>query len=87
MPELIIPKRFRRRLSKKSPALVGAILECVHRLGDNPRHPGLQAHRVRGAKGVWEAYVDRSNRVAYHYEDSAIVMRNHCNHDIIGRAP
>jgi hypothetical protein len=32
---------------------------------------------------VWEAYVDRANRVTFHYEVGRIVMRNHCNHDII----
>ena len=87
MPDLILSKGFKRRLKRKDADLVAAIVECVHRLGDDPRHPGLQTHRVRGTKGVWEAYVDRANRVTFHYEGGTIVMRNHCNHDIIRRGP
>jgi hypothetical protein len=41
---------------------------------------------VQGTKVVWEAYVDQSNRVTFHYEHGRIVMRNHCNHDIIKEA-
>jgi hypothetical protein len=67
--------------------LRGSILKCVHRLGDNPRHPGLQTHKIRGAKGVLEAYVDDSNRVTFCYDDKGgILLLNHCNHDIIESA-
>lgn len=45
-------------------------------------------HHVRGTKNpkVFEAYVDMKNRVSWHWDDGAIVLRNHCNHDIIKRA-
>jgi hypothetical protein len=65
--------------------LQAAILECVHRLGENTRHPGLQTHPVRGHRGVFEAYVDRANRVTFHYDGATVVMRRHCNHDILRR--
>lgn len=43
---------------------------------------------MQGFEGVWEAYVDRGNRVTFHYdEDGSIVMRNHCNHDMLTRSP
>lgn len=87
MPDPTIPLRFKKRLKKKSPRLAGAILECVHRLAEDPRHPGLHTHRVRGTAGVWEAYVDRSNRVTFEWDDGVIVMRNHCNHDIVSSSP
>ena len=87
MPSLVIPPSFKKRLGKKPQSLTAAILECVHCLGKDPRHPGLNTHKVRGTAGVWEAYVDRSNRVTFHYEDGTIAMRNHCNHDIIERSP
>ena len=84
----IVPA-FKRRFKKKPPALQQAIEECILGLGANPRHPGLQAHLVKGAADrVWEAYVDRKNRVTFHYDtDGVIVMRNNCNHDIIDRNP
>jgi hypothetical protein len=55
--------------------------------GHDPNHPGLHAHRVQGAPGVWEAYVDDANRVTFHYASGTIVMRNNCNHDIVRRSP
>lgn len=53
------------------------------RLGENTRHPGLQTHPIRGKPGVFEAYVDRSNRLTFHYEEGCIVLREHCSHDIL----
>ena len=63
-----------------------AVKKCIRQLAADPYHSGLNTHKIQGADGVWEAYVDRSNRVTFHYDDDgAIVMRNHCNHDIIDR--
>lgn len=63
-----------------------AIKKCIEQLSLNPRHPSLNTHKIRGsADDVWEAYVDRKNRVTFHYDDEAIVLRNNCNHDIIDR--
>ncbi|MGH8933019.1 MAG: hypothetical protein ACRDZO_20940 [Egibacteraceae bacterium] len=88
MPQLEIPDHFRKVLHSKPAALQAAVLKCVARLGDNPRHPGLRTHRLQGAKGVWEAYVDKANRVTFHYGvDGRIVLRNNCNHDILTRSP
>lgn len=79
--------RFKRELQKKPPALQRAILQCVASLVSDPRHPGLQVHQVQGTAGVWEAYVDRKNRITFHFEGGVIVLRRHCNHDIITRWP
>ncbi len=87
MPRYRVTPKFKKRLNQKPPALRGAILECINRLSENPGHPGLQAHRVQGTQGIWEAYVDKANRVTYEWDGDTIVMRNHCNHDIIERAP
>jgi mRNA-degrading endonuclease YafQ of YafQ-DinJ toxin-antitoxin module len=85
VPELVIPKSFKRVAKKKERHMQGAIARCLELLGDNPRHPGLQTHRVQGMPGVWEAYVDRANRVTFHYDGEKIVLRNNCNHDILNR--
>ena len=88
MADLVIPKSFKRRLDKKPPEQAGPIAECVQRLADDPRHPGLHTHRVRGAgPGVFEAYVDKANRITFHWEGADIVLRNHCNHDVLKRNP
>ena len=67
--------------------LRAAIVECIKRLAENTRHPSLRTHRVQGSPGVFEAYVDRANRLTFHYEGDVIVLRNHCNHDIVDRSP
>lgn len=90
MPELKIPPSFKKRLSKKgkkAPRLVAAILECIKRLGEDPHHPGLRSKGVSGKRGVFESYVDDANRITWHWGDDCIELRNHCNHDIVGRRP
>ena len=87
MPALDVPPKFKRVAKKKEPRLRAAIARCVQLLGDDPQHPGLHTHRVQGAPGVWEAYVDEANRVTFHYAGSTIVLRNNCNHDIVRRSP
>jgi hypothetical protein len=85
VPEVTIPASFKRRAKKKEPQLQLAIARCVGLLAENPRHPGLHTHRVQGAPGVWEAYVDDANRVTFHYDGPRIVLRNNCSHDILNR--
>jgi hypothetical protein len=85
--DYLIPKPFRRTLRKKPLVMRLAITECIKRLAENPRHPGLHTHRVQGTDGVFEAYVDDGNRLTFHYEGSTIVLRNHCNHDMLKRNP
>jgi hypothetical protein len=74
-------------MNKKPPALRAAILECVRQLGLNPRHPSLQTHKVKGTPGVFEAYVDKANRVTFEWDGGTIVLRNNCNHSILDRNP
>lgn len=80
-----IPDAFKKALDEKEPKLAGAIVECVTRLAENTRHPSLRTHPMQGHRGVFEAYVDRKNRVTFHYAEGRIVMRRHCNHDILKR--
>lgn len=88
MPKLIIPMKFKKVLAKKTPQMQAAVLDCVKQLGTNPRHPGLNTHRVQGRVGVWEAYVDAGNRITFDYDDDgAIRLRNNCNHSILDKSP
>jgi len=85
--EYIIPPKFKKVLNRKPPRMQAAILECIARLAENPRHPSLRTHPVHGVRGggVFEAYVDHANRLTFHYQDGKIVLRNNCNHTIIDR--
>ncbi len=86
MPPLrleILP-RFKRARRRKTPAMRDSIDRCVQLLSANPRHPGLHTHRVQGRRGVWEAYVDKANRITFQYGEDSIILRNNCSHDILG---
>lgn len=87
MPKVRLDTTFKRRLADKSPAAQAAVLECVERLADNPRHPGLRTHGIRTKPGVFSARVDRGNRVSFHWEGGVVVLRNHCNHDMVYKNP
>ena len=86
--QVVVESRFRRRLKRKGRWMQEAIAECIQRLSEDPTHPGLNVHRVQGAPGVWEAYIDQANRLTFHYDDDGrIVLRNHCNHSIVKQSP
>ena len=74
---------FKKRLDKKTHAQAGAIMECIHRLENNPNHPGLHRHRVQGTRDIWQARVDQGNRLTFRYEGDVVVLLNHCNHDVL----
>lgn len=79
---------FKRALKKKTSEMRVAIMECIDRLEDNPDHPSLHRKKMQGQPGVWEARIDRANRLTFHYsDDGTLVLRNHCNHDILKRSP
>ena len=87
VPGVRIEKTFKKRLIKKTPAMQGSILECISKLCDDPHHPGLHTSKVRGADGVFEAYIDQANRLTFNWDNGVIVLRNHCNHQITSRSP
>jgi hypothetical protein len=80
-----ISSRFRKQLRKKPAAMQEAIAEAVTQLRKDYRHPGLRTHRVWGQAGVYEARLDAGNRLTFHWDADTIVLRAHCNHDILNR--
>jgi hypothetical protein len=81
-----VPKRFRKRLHKKPPEMQGAIAQCIYQLTTSLTHSGLSVHKMSGFQAVYEAYIDRSNRITFEFgDDGRIVLLNHCNHDVLRR--
>jgi mRNA interferase RelE/StbE len=78
---------FKRVLKKKPPRLQAAILACVEQLGEDITHPGLRVHKMQGVGEIWEAYVDRANRVTFEWEGDTLVIRMNCNHQMLARNP
>ncbi len=85
--DLEFTSKYKRARRKKTQDLRNSIDECVNLLSKNPRHPGLHTHRVRGRKGVWQAYIDEANRVTFQYGDNSIILRNNCTHDVPKKSP
>lgn len=61
--------------------------KCAY-LAENPRHPSLQTHEVKGTAGnyggkIFEAYVSEKYRLTWEYGSARgeIVLRNVDNHD------
>jgi mRNA interferase RelE/StbE len=80
--------RFIKSYKKKPGEMQEAIRKAVTQLRTDYRHKSLRARKMRGhPEGVWEARIDDSNRLTFHWKDGTIVLRNHCNHSILGRRP
>jgi mRNA-degrading endonuclease RelE of RelBE toxin-antitoxin system len=80
--KVTISPSFKKRLRRKPARQQGAILETIDRLAEDPRHPGLKTHRIRGMPHVWEARIDQSNRLSWEYgEPGEIVLISHCTHE------
>jgi hypothetical protein len=85
---LTITRPFKRRLKRKELASRLAVKECIAKLAVNPHHPGLHTHSIRGARNVFEAYVNASDRVSWQYgAPGEIILRNHCRHDAVLSRP
>lgn len=82
-----VTPRFRRAYRKKTVTMRDAVDDAVLKLRTDPTNVGLQAKKIQGQPGVFESRIDRSNRLTWHWEDDTIVLRNHCNHDILNRRP
>jgi hypothetical protein len=78
---------FRRAYKKKPREMQAVIRAAVTQLRTDWRHPGLRTHRVLGSPGVFEARLNRGNRLTFHWDEDTIVLRNHCNHEILSRNP
>jgi mRNA-degrading endonuclease RelE of RelBE toxin-antitoxin system len=54
----------------------------VRFLGENPRHPSLQIHRIHGT-GYWEFYVDDSYRCVFRQEGNVYYLLAAGRHQVI----
>lgn len=79
----VFTAEFEKRLRKKEPRQREAVKKCVKRLLTDRDHPGLNIHKMRGRGDIWEAYVDKGNRVTFQWEGDTFIFRVNCNHDIL----
>ena len=76
--------RFERSLKRKRRLhLAERVEETVVRVLIDPDSNALRVHKIKGTDTVWEAYVDKANRVTLERDGDTVVFRNNCRHDII----
>ncbi|WP_205668625.1 type II toxin-antitoxin system RelE/ParE family toxin [Ammoniphilus sp. CFH 90114] len=52
-------------------------------LAENPKHPSLEVHRIKGTRNLWEAYVNKDIRLIYEHEGDTFVLVAIGHHDIL----
>ena len=69
---------------KKLPAVIrDKVDKQLGLLLENPAHPSLNLHQIRGTNGIWEGYIDYHYRFTFEVEDDFYVLRKVGIHDII----
>ena len=68
-PQVVLTERVKKDYKKLSPSVQKKFKKQVRFLVNNPRHPSLQIHRIRGAN-YWEFYVDKAHRCIFRQDGS-----------------
>ncbi len=73
MRALIWSPNFTRALRRKirqNPLLHQSVVTTVRQLADDPFHPSLHSHKLKGSlAGVWACTVDYDNRILFEFVD------------------
>jgi len=78
--------RSSRRLIKKNPSAAAALRATLELLGEDPFHPRLRTHKLRGnLAGSWAASVSYELRIVFelvqYEEGQAILLESVGTHD------
>ena len=79
--ELLVTKAFEEALERYPHKNV--VFKAISQLLENPRHPGLQVHRLEQARdGIWIAYISGGDRIIYEYKDKMLCLWRLGSHEI-----
>ncbi len=79
--ELLITKDFEEALKRYPHKNV--VFKAIGQLLENPRHRGLQVHRLEQARdGIWIAYISDGNRIIYEFKDKILCLWRLGSHEI-----
>ncbi|WP_416666545.1 type II toxin-antitoxin system RelE/ParE family toxin [Egbenema bharatensis] len=57
-----------KRLIRRNPQLRKPIEQTLQKLSENPFHPGLRTHKLKGdLVGRWACSIDYSNRIIFRF--------------------
>ena len=88
MLELVVSDDFLNDLNGLEANLRRQAMNKIRILADNPRHPGLNAHRLERikAKNIWECYVTDGDRVIYEQDGELLRLWRVGDHRVVDRA-
>jgi len=82
MPEVKFTDRFLKAYERLPEEIKKKIRKAVRLLATDSKYPSLQTKPVQGAKGIYEARVDRAYRMTYErLEGDILQMRVVGKHD------
>jgi len=84
MPTIILTEPFEIDLRKLSSTEQKQARKSLRMMIDNPRHPSLQIHRIKGTP-FWEAYVNMDVRIIFERNSDTLILHAIGHHDIIGK--
>lgn len=82
MPMIILTDPFKEDFFKLSDKERKQARRALRFLAENPKHPSLQVHKIRGTP-FWEAYVNKDIRIVYHAEKDVLMLLAIGHHDIL----
>ena len=81
--KLRILSTFRRDYKKLPLRIKDKVDKQLEFLINNPKHPSLNLHPMRGTRIIWEGYVNYHYRFTFEIDDDIIVLRKIGSHDVI----
>ena len=81
--KLRVLKTFKKDYKKLPAEIKEKVDKQMAFLLNNPDHPSLNIHPVRGTKGIWEGYVDHQYRFTFERESDYYILRKVGSHDVI----
>ncbi len=82
MPKIRLSKRFTKAYLRLPLEIRDIVKKALAMLEENPRHPSLQTKPIKGARGFYEARIDKNYRMTYiRLSDDTLEMSYVDNHD------
>ena len=78
---------FRQAWEQLTPQMQRIVDNKIRRLGENPAHPSLKAHRLRQVRtaDVWVCYITVNKRLLYQHKGNTIYLWNVGEHSLVER--
>lgn len=81
--KLRILTSFKKDYKKLPEAIKDKVDKQLQLLLENPGHPSLNLHLIRGTEEIWEGYVDYHFRFTFELEGDFFVLRKVGTHNTI----